>query len=90
MPHTSPTKDQYPWEQMSLIEPDRFQLRVTASLVGGADRASVTLELRSGASQELVGLQTFGGDLSRQALEEVLAEVARWVHGAADRLVPFR
>lgn len=87
--HTSPVSDSYPWEQLDLIPPDRMQLTMSLSMIGPSERLSCTLELRSGAERELVGLQTFGSALGSVELAEILAEVARWTTGALGRISPF-
>lgn len=86
----SPTDPTYPWEQLTLLQPDYFRLKMTANLLGDTDRISVTLELRESLDQALVGMQTFGGDLSTDSVSEIVGEIGRWLHGAASRLVPFR
>lgn len=80
----------YPWEQLTLLQPDRYQLRITLSMVGPADTAVCTLELREGAAGQLAGLQTFSAHLGRVEMGELYGEIRRWSEGCADRLAPFR
>lgn len=89
MPRIGPLDHSYPWEQLTLLEPDLFRVKVLFSLVAATDRLVTTIELRADVEDTLIGLQTFGGDLSKDSVAEVLAEVARWVEGARTRLMPF-
>lgn len=89
MSQTSPIDPSYPWTQLELIPTDQFTLKVHATLSARTDRIVCTVELREGDRGTLVGLQTFGGDLCPDSVLEVGLEIARWLTGARDRLMPF-
>lgn len=89
MSQASPLDPQYPWHQMELLMPEQFVLKCQATLTARTERIVCTLELRDGSPGTLIGLQTFGGDLSPDSVLEVGLEIARWLTGARDRLMPF-